>query len=72
MDFVSGLPRSSKGFDSIWVIIDRLKKSVHFLLVKKTYPIHRLARLFVDEIVLLYGVLARIVSDRDPRFTSRF
>jgi len=72
MDFVSGLPRSSKGFDSIWVIIDRLTKSAHFLPVKKTYPIHRLAKLYVDEIVRLHGVPASIVSDRDPRFTSRF
>ena len=66
MDFVLGLPRSSKGFDSIWVVIDRLTKSTHFLPVKKTYPIHRLARLYVDEIVRLHGVPASIVSDKDP------
>ncbi|XP_052189880.1 uncharacterized protein LOC127799697 [Diospyros lotus] len=72
MDFVSGLPRSSRGYDSIWVIIDRLTKSAHFLPVKKTYPIHRLAKLYIDEVVRLHGVPASIVSDRDPRFTSRF
>ena len=56
----------------IWVIIDRLTKSAHFPPVKKTYPIHRLARLYVDEIVRLQGVPANIVPDRDPRFTSQF
>jgi len=72
MDFVLGLPRSSKGFDSIWVVIDRLTKSAHFLPVKKTCPIHRLVKLYVDKIVRLYRVPASIVSDRDPRFTSQF
>uniref|UniRef100_A0A2N9IIP1 Integrase catalytic domain-containing protein n=1 Tax=Fagus sylvatica TaxID=28930 RepID=A0A2N9IIP1_FAGSY len=72
MDFVSGLPRTRKDHDSIWVIVDRLTKSAHFLAVKTTYSLSRLARLFVDEIVRLHGAPVSILSDRDPRFTSRF
>ena len=56
MDFVSGLSRTLKGCDAIWVIVDRLTKSVHFLLVKTGYSIERLARLYIDEIVRLHGV----------------
>jgi Integrase core domain. len=72
MDFVVGLPRSQKGYDSIWVIVDRLTKSAHFLPVKSTYPLERYAKLYIDEIVRLHGAPVSIVSDRDPRFTSRF
>ncbi|CAL2250755.1 unnamed protein product [Prunus armeniaca] len=72
MDFVFKLPRTSKGHDGIWVIVDRLTKSAHFLPIKETYPLTRLAKLFVDEIVRLHGAPVSIVSDRDPRFTSRF
>jgi hypothetical protein len=72
MDFVSGLPRTRRDHDSIWVIVDRLTKSAHFLAVKTTYSLSRLARLFVDEIVRLHGAPISILSDRDPRFTSRF
>jgi len=57
MVFVSGLPRTGRGHYAIWVVVDRLTKSVHFLLVKKTYPMHRLAKLYINEIVRLYGVL---------------
>ena len=64
MDFVTGLPRTTGGFDSVWVIVDRLTKSAHFLPVKKTYSTDRLARLYVNRIVCLYGVPMRIVSDR--------
>ena len=72
MDFVVGLPRSRSGYDSIWVVVDRLTKSVHFLPVKKTYPMDRLAQVYVNEIVRLHGTPVSIVSDRDPRFTSYF
>ncbi|CAL9006102.1 unnamed protein product [Prunus brigantina] len=72
MDFVFKLPRTSKGHDGIWVIVDRLTKSAHFLPVKETYPLSRLAKLFVDEIIRLHGAPVSIVSDRDARFTSRF
>ncbi|CAA7047192.1 unnamed protein product [Microthlaspi erraticum] len=71
MDFVVGLP-VSRTFDAIWVIVDRLTKSAHFLAIKKTDGAAVLARKFVREIVRLHGVPASIVSDRDPRFTSEF
>ncbi|OMO86567.1 reverse transcriptase [Corchorus capsularis] len=72
MDFISGLPRTRHGHDAIWVIVDRLTKSAHFLPVRITFSTERLARLYVAEIVRLHGVPVSIVSDRDPRFTSRF
>ena len=72
MDFVSGLPRTVKGYDAIWVVVDRLTKSTHFLPIKKTYPLNHLAKLYVEEVVRLHGVPSSIVSHRDPRFTSHF
>jgi len=72
MDFVTNLPRSPKGNDVIWVIVDRLIKSTHFLPIKIGQPIHALAQLYIEEIVRLHGIPTSIVSDRDPRFTSRF
>ncbi|BBG95481.1 cold shock domain protein 1 [Prunus dulcis] len=72
MDFVFKLPRTPRGHDGIWVIVDRLTKSAHFLPIKETYSLTRLAKLFVDEIVRLHGAPVSIVSDRDARFTSRF
>jgi len=72
MDFVGGLPRTQKGHESIWVIMDRLTKSAHFLLVKLTYKTSQYAELFIAKIVKLHGVLVSIVSDRDPISTSRF
>ena len=72
MDFVVGLPRTRAGFDAIWVIVDRLTKSTHFLLVHTKFSLDRLAELYVNEIVRLHGVPVTIVSDQDPRFTSLF
>ena len=72
MDFVTGLPRTRRQHDSIWVIVDRLTKSAHFLLVSNDDPLDKLAQLYVEEIVRLHGVPLSIVSYRDPRFTSRF
>ena len=72
MDFVMGLPKTQAGFDAIWVIVDRLTKSAHFLPIRATYPLEKLAQLYVQEIVRLHGVPSTIISDRDPRFTSRF
>ena len=69
MDFVSGLLRMQSSYDSIWVIVDRLTKSAHFLLVKKTYSLEKLTKLYVQDIVRLHGALVSIVFDRDPRFT---
>ena len=62
----------NKGNDSIWVIVDRLTKSAHFLPVKTNYTVDVLGRLYVREIVKLHGVLVSIVSDRGSSFTSRF
>ncbi|KAD4889454.1 hypothetical protein E3N88_21527 [Mikania micrantha] len=72
MDFITKLPRTSHGNDTIWVIVDRLTKSAHFISMKETYSMDRLAQLYVNEIVSLHGVPLSIVSDRDSRFTSRF
>ena len=72
MDFVSGLPKSSEGYDSIWVIVDRMTKSAHFVPVKMTDPVRKLAKLYLREIMQLHGVPVSIVSDRDSRFTSMF
>ena len=72
MDSVSSLPRTSSGYDAIWVIVDRLTKTAHFLPIKKTYSTGRLARLYVNQIVCLYGVPVSIVSDREATFTSDF
>jgi hypothetical protein len=72
MDFVGGLPCNQKGQDSIWVIVDRLTKSAHFIPVKSTYKAPQYAAIFVEQIMKLHGVPLNIVSDRDPIFTSRF
>ena len=72
MDFIVGLPRSRAGNDSIWVIVDRLTKSAHFVPVKTTFTAERVARIFLQQIVRLHGVPESIVSDRGSTFTSRF
>ena len=72
MDFFIGLSRTRRQHDAIWVIVDRLAKSAHFLPVSNDDPLDKLAQLYVEEIVRLHGVPVSIVSDRDPRFTSRF
>ncbi|KAI3821490.1 hypothetical protein L1987_09058 [Smallanthus sonchifolius] len=72
MDFVTKLPRTSSGYDSIWVIIDRLTKSAHFLPIREDYRVEKLARIYIDEIVSRHGVPLNIISDLDARFTSRF
>ncbi|GJS49783.1 putative reverse transcriptase domain-containing protein [Tanacetum coccineum] len=72
MDFISKLPRTSSGHDSIWVIVDRLTKSAHFLAIREDYKTEKLARLYINEIVARHGVPVSIISDRDSYFTSRF
>ena len=72
MDFIVGLPKTPKGYTVIWVVVDRLTKSAHFLPGKVTYTVDNWAQLYVKEIVRLHGVPVSIVSDRDPRFTSAF
>ena len=72
MDFVVGLPLTGRKHDSIWVVVDRLTKSAHFLLVRTDYSLDKLAELYIGEIVRLHGIPVSVISDRDPRFTSRF
>ncbi|WOG96005.1 hypothetical protein DCAR_0415335 [Daucus carota subsp. sativus] len=72
MDFVVGLPRTRANHDAIWVIIDRLTKSAHFLPINERFSLDKLIKLYLDEIVMRHGVPVSIVSDRDPRFNSRF
>ena len=72
IDFVSGFPLTQRKHDSVWVIVDRLTKSAHFLPVRLDYSMDRLAEHYVSEIVRLHGVPLSIMSDRDSRFTSRF
>ncbi|XP_019258947.1 PREDICTED: uncharacterized protein LOC109237137 [Nicotiana attenuata] len=68
MDFVIGLPRSHRRSNSIWVIVDRLTKSAHFLLVKTTFSADEYAKLYVKEIVRLHRVLVSIISNRGAQF----
>jgi hypothetical protein len=72
MDFITGLPRSNRGHDSIWVIVDRLTKVAHFLPVNTTDRVGKLADLYISRIVSLHGTPKIIVSDRGPQFTARF
>jgi hypothetical protein len=72
MDFIVGLPRTTKGFDFIWVIIDRLTKIAHFLPVKTDHLVAVYAQLYIARILSLHGVLKTIVSDRGPQFVSKF
>nr|GEZ35915.1 putative reverse transcriptase domain-containing protein [Tanacetum cinerariifolium] len=72
MDFIIGLPRTPSGHDSIWVIVDLLTKSAHFLPVKMTDSMEKLTQLYLKEVVCRHGVPISIISDRDSKFTSRF
>jgi transposase InsO family protein len=72
MDFIVGLPRTPAGYDSIWVIVDRLTKVSHFIPVRTNYTGAKLAELYMTRIVCLHGVPNKIVSDRGSHFTSRF
>jgi hypothetical protein len=72
MDFIVGLPPTRDGYDSIWVIVDRLTKVAHFIPVKTTYSGAQLAEFYMSRIVCLHGVPKKIVSDRGTQFTSRF
>nr|GEU81932.1 putative reverse transcriptase domain-containing protein [Tanacetum cinerariifolium] len=72
MDFIVGLSRTPSGYDSIWVIVDRLTKLAHFLPVKMTNSMEKLTQLSMREIVCRHGVPISIISDRDSKFTSRF
>ena len=72
MDFVFKLPPTVQRHDIIWVVVDRLTKSAHIILILEKFSPHKLAGLFMNHIVSLHDVPVSIIFDRDPRFTSRF
>lgn len=72
MDFVVGLPRTQRKFNAVWVIVDKLTRSAHFIPVAVTYSSGRLAEIYIREIVRLHGVPVSIISDRGTQFTSYF
>jgi hypothetical protein len=72
MDFITGLPRTSKQHDSIMVVVDKLTKSAHFIPLKTTHRAADVADIFLKEVARLHGIPKTIVSDRDPKFTSNF
>ena len=72
MDFVIHLPRTLRGHDIMWMIVDRLTKSAHFLVMRMTFTLEEFGRLYKWEIVRLHGVPASIVSNQDPKFMAHF
>lgn len=72
MDFVTGLPNTAKGNDAIWVIVDRLTKSAHFIPIKISILLEKLAEIYISIIMKLHGIPSSIIPDRDLRFVSRF
>ncbi|GJR61349.1 putative reverse transcriptase domain-containing protein [Tanacetum coccineum] len=72
MDFVMKLPKSSKGYDTIWVIVDRLTKSAIFVLMREIDSMDKLARMYLMKVVTRHGIPLSIIFDRDPRFASNF
>ena len=72
MDFVTHLLQTSRRHDTVWVIVDRLNKSTHFLVVRMTFTLEEFCQVYIREIVQLHGMPMSIVSDRDPRFTTYF
>nr|GEX48245.1 reverse transcriptase domain-containing protein [Tanacetum cinerariifolium] len=72
MDFITKLPKTTNGYDIIWVIVDRLTKSAHFLPMRENDHIEKLMKLYMKEVVTRHDVPISIISDRDGRFTSLF
>ena len=72
MNFITKLPRMNGGLDTIWVIVDRLTKSAHFLAIKESDNVEKLSQPYIKEILSRHGVPISIISDRDPRFASKF
>jgi len=72
MDFIVGLSRTQKGYNSIWVVVDRLTNVAHFIRMNTTYSGARLEELYISRIVCLHGVPKKIISDRGSQFTSWF
>ena len=72
MDFITGLPRTLKDYTVIWVVVDRLTKSAHFIPGKCTYTVSKWVQLYFTEIMILHGLLVLIIFDRDAHFTFKF
>ncbi|GKB04686.1 putative reverse transcriptase domain-containing protein [Tanacetum coccineum] len=72
MDFITKLPRTSSGYDTIWVIVDHLNKSAHFLPMRENESMHKLTRLYLKEVVTRHGIPVSIICDHNGRFTSNF
>ena len=72
MDFITGLPKSKKQNDSIFVVVDKLSKSAHFILVQSTYKAVHITNIFLKEIVTLHRIPMEIISNRDTKFTRNF
>jgi hypothetical protein len=72
MYFIVGLPMTSHKFDSIWVILDRLSKSIHFILVNTNYKVQKYVEIYIARVLCLHGVLKMIISDRGSQFAAHF
>jgi hypothetical protein len=72
MDFIVGLSRTQRGYDSMWVIVHRLTKVAHFIPIKTMYTIPQLVDLYISRIICLCGIPKKIVSDRGTQFTLKF
>jgi hypothetical protein len=72
MNFIVGLPQSAHKFDSIWVIVDRLTKSAHFIPVHTKYQVEKYAEIYIAHVLCLHRVLKTIISDRCSQFVARF
>ncbi|GJW59159.1 reverse transcriptase domain-containing protein [Tanacetum coccineum] len=70
MDFITKLPKMTNGYDTIWVLVDRLTKSSHFLPMRENDPMEKLMKLYLKKVVTRHGVPVSIISDRDGRFTN--
>ena len=72
MDLITKLPKTPRKFDSVWVIVDRLTKSAHFIAIRESFSSEQLVDTYVREVVSRHGVPVIVISDRDIMFTSRF
>ena len=72
MEFITSLPKSKKHNDFIMVVVDKLSKVAHFILVKSTYKVVHIAYIFIKEVFRLHGIPKTITSDRDAKFTGNF
>jgi hypothetical protein len=72
IDFIVGLPLTARKFDSIWVIVDRLSKSTHFIPVHTNYNVQKYAGIYIARVLCLHGVSKTIISDRGSQFVARF